>query len=90
MQSFELKMDSRYICILDKMQKRSQNWRMSKTPLKGTYYNKIFPINTEPLSVDTMNQVREFAKKIKDVKQTNMLELVEYCFEQLSESLWRD
>ena len=57
---------------------------------KGTYYNKIFPINTEPLSVDTMNQVREFAKKIKDVKQINMLELVENCFEQLSESLWRD
>lgn len=57
---------------------------------KGTYYNKIFPINTEPLSVDTINQVREFAKKIKDVKQTNMLELVEYCFEQLAESLWGD
>ena len=40
--------------------------------------------------LDFLNQVREFAKKIKDVKQINMLELVEYCFEQLSESLWRD
>lgn len=57
---------------------------------KGTYYNNIFPINTEPLSVDTMNQVRKFAEKIKDIEQTNMLELVEYCFEQLSESLWGD
>ena len=50
---------------------------------KGSYYSKIFPINTEPLSVDTMNQVREFAKKIKGIKETNMLTFVEYCFQQL-------
>lgn len=30
--------------------------------------------------LDFLNQVREFAEKIKDVEQTNMLELVEYCF----------
>ena len=57
---------------------------------KGLYYSKIFPINTEPLSVDTINQIREFAKKIKGIKETNMLTFVEYCFQQLpGESLWR-
>lgn len=50
---------------------------------KGGYYNKIFPINTEPLSVDTINQIREFAKKIRGIKETNMLDFVEYCFQQL-------
>ena len=60
-----------------------------ETSQKGTYYSKIFPINTEPLSVDTMNQVREFAQKIKGIKETNMLAFIEYCFEQLpGENLW--
>lgn len=40
---------------------------------KGSYYTKIFPINTKPLSIDTVNQVRIFAKKIDGVKETNML-----------------
>lgn len=47
---------------------------------KGSYYTKIFPINTKPLSIDTVNQVRIFAKKIDGVKETNMLAFVEYCF----------
>lgn len=58
---------------------------------KGTYYNKIFPINTEPVSNDTLKQIRTFASKIKGVKQTNMLEFVEYCFEQVpNEKLWEE
>lgn len=58
---------------------------------KGTYYSRIFPINTDPVSVDTLNQIRTFAKRIKEVKQTNMLEFVEYCFEQLpDENLWEE
>lgn len=36
---------------------------------KGTYYSKIFPINTEPVSNDTLKQIRLFASKIKGVKQ---------------------
>lgn len=52
---------------------------------KGGYYSKVFPINTEPLSVDTINQIREFAKKIRGIKETNMLDFVEYCFQQLPE-----
>lgn len=56
---------------------------------KATYYTKIFPINTESLSIDTLNQVRTFAKKIKDIKETNMLQFIEYCFEQMpGENLW--
>lgn len=58
---------------------------------KGTYYSKIFPINTEPLSSDTLKQIRTFASKIKNVKQTNMLEFIEYCFEQIpKENLWEE
>lgn len=58
---------------------------------KGTYYSRIFPINTDPVSVDTLNQIRTFAKRIKEVRQTNMLEFVEYCFEQIpDENLWEE
>lgn len=58
---------------------------------KGTYYSKIFPINTEPVSSDTLKQIRTFASKIKSVKQTNMLEFIVYCFEQIpNEKLWEE
>ena len=58
---------------------------------KGSYYTKIFPINTGPLSVDTVNQVRIFAKKIEGIKETNMLAFVEYCFQQMSGvKLWEE
>ncbi|WP_026836118.1 hypothetical protein [Eubacterium xylanophilum] len=54
---------------------------------KGTYYSRIFPINTDPISADTLNQVREFASKLNGIKETNMLCFIEYCFGQISESL---
>ena len=58
---------------------------------KGSYYSKIFPINTEPVSSDTLRQIRLFASKIEGVKQTNMLEFIEYCFEQIpNEKLWEE
>jgi hypothetical protein len=58
---------------------------------KGTYYSKIFPINTDPVSVDTVNQVRTFAAKIKGIRETNMLSFIEYCFQQMpGESLWEE
>ena len=56
---------------------------------KGTYYSKIFPVNTEPVSTDTIKQIRTFAARIRYVKQTNMLEFIEYCFKQLPDiELW--
>lgn len=58
-----------------------------KDSQKGTYYNKIFPINTKPKSEDTLDQVRTFANKLKGIKETNMLCFIEYCFKQISESL---
>lgn len=58
---------------------------------KGTYYSKIFPINTNPLSVDTLNQVKIFASKIRGVKETNMLEFIEYCIQQIpNQKLWEE
>ncbi len=57
---------------------------------KGTYYNKIFPINKKPMSVDTVNQIRYFAAKLKGIQQTNMLEFVDYCFGFIAEDLWEE
>lgn len=58
---------------------------------KGKYYSKIFPINTDPVSADTLMQIKTFASKIRNVEQTNMLEFVKYCFEQIpGEKLWED
>ena len=54
---------------------------------KGTYYSRIFPINTDPVSADTLNQVRVFASKLNGIKETNMLCFIDYCFGQISESL---
>ncbi|MFV0527797.1 MAG: hypothetical protein ACK5MN_03605 [Lachnospiraceae bacterium] len=50
---------------------------------KGKYYSKIFPINTEPVSLDTKKQVITFANKIKHVRQTNLSEFISYCLLQL-------
>ena len=33
--------------------------------------------------MDTLNQIKSFAEKLKGVRQTNMLEFIEYCFEQM-------
>ncbi|MBO5176683.1 MAG: hypothetical protein J6C07_04770 [Lachnospiraceae bacterium] len=56
---------------------------------KGEYYKKIFPINTQPMSYKTIDQVRAFAQSIKGIKETNLLEFVEYCIQQLpGETLW--
>ena len=46
---------------------------------KGSYYSKIFPINQDPFSNDTLDQIRLFSKKLENVKETNLLEYVHYC-----------
>lgn len=50
---------------------------------KGTYYSRIFPINTQPLSHDTINQVKTFADKVKGIRDTNILEFIDYCIEKI-------
>lgn len=47
---------------------------------KGSYYSKVFPVNTEPMSFDTIAQVTGFYNKIKNVKETNLKVFVEYCY----------
>ena len=46
---------------------------------KGTYYSKVFPINQKPLSIDTLDQIRLFSNKLASVKETNLLQYVNYC-----------
>ena len=47
---------------------------------KGSFYSKVFPVNTEPKSLDTINQVTGFYNKIKNLKETNLKVFVEYCY----------
>lgn len=47
---------------------------------KGSFYSKVFPVNTEPKSLDTINQVTGFYNKIKSLKETNLKVFVEYCY----------
>ncbi len=63
----------------DVMMKAGIMGKRIKDSQKGTYYQKYFPINAEPLSVETINQVRTFAGKLSGIKETNLLEFVEYC-----------
>ncbi len=49
---------------------------------KGTYYSRVFPINTDPVSLNTINQVVEFYRKVENVKSTNLEEFAGYCYEQ--------
>ena len=46
---------------------------------KGSYYSKIFPINQNPFSNDTLDQIRLFSGKLENIKETNLLEYVHYC-----------
>ena len=46
---------------------------------KVTYYAKIFPINTHPLSPDTISEVKTFRDKLTRTNRTNMLEFIDYC-----------
>lgn len=43
---------------------------------KGKSYEKIFPINRDELSIDTIDQVKIFKEKMEGVKNTNLLEFV--------------
>lgn len=46
---------------------------------KGSYYSKIFPINQSPVTNDTLEQIRLFSNKLDTVKETNLMDYVNYC-----------
>lgn len=53
---------------------------------KGNYYSRIFPINTNPPTRDSMAQIKSLREKLSKVKDTNMTEFIDYCL-SITESL---
>ena len=52
---------------------------------KGLYYSKVFPINQEPFSTDTLEQIHVLSKTLQGVKETNLLEYVDYCLSLINQ-----
>ena len=52
---------------------------------KGSYYSKVFPINREPLTHDTIDQIHILSKQLREVKETNLLEYVQYCLSLINQ-----
>lgn len=52
---------------------------------KGSYYSKIFPINQDPFSNDTLDQIRLFLKRLENVKETNLQEYIYYCLSLINQ-----
>lgn len=60
------------------------NTRKISDDEKGTYYAEIFPINSEPLSLNTIQEIETFRDKLKSVNKTssNLIDLVAYCLDR--------
>ena len=52
---------------------------------KGSYYSKVFPINQDPFSNDTLEQIQVLSKKLQEVKESNLLEYVNYCLSLINQ-----
>ena len=52
---------------------------------KGSYYSKIFPINQDPFSNDTLDQIRLFLKRLENVKESNLQEYIYYCLSLINQ-----
>jgi hypothetical protein len=52
---------------------------------KGSFYSKVFPINHEPFSNDTLKQIELFSKKISNINETNLMEYVDYCLSLINQ-----
>lgn len=50
---------------------------------KGAYYTKIFPINSKPLSNDTLTEVQTLRQFIEKSKHTNLNDFIDYCLSLL-------
>lgn len=52
---------------------------------KGNYYSKVFPINHDPVTNDTLDQIQLLSNKLKNVNETNLLEYVNYCLSLINQ-----
>lgn len=50
---------------------------------KGTYYTKVFPINKEGITIDTVKQVTLLRDKLKNISNTNLTSFIDYCLKQI-------
>ena len=54
-----------------------------KNSEKGTFYQKIFPINSKPRSDDSLVEVQTLNDKLKPITSTNLNEFIDYCLSLL-------
>ena len=61
------------------------NTRKISDDEKGTYYTEIFPINSEPLSLNTIQEIELFRDKLNSVNKnhSNLVDLVVYCLDRV-------
>lgn len=52
---------------------------------KGSYYDKIFPINKKPLSDDTVYEVNTLKAHLSSSNRTNMVVFIDYCLSLLNQ-----
>ena len=52
---------------------------------KGSYYSKVFPINQNHFTNDTLEQIQILSEKLRKVKETNLLEYVDYCLSLINQ-----
>ena len=52
-----------------------------KNEQKGSYYFKTFPINSEPFSMNSYNEIEDLMNKLKLVKNNNLNEFLKYCLD---------
>ena len=64
---------------LDKVMERAKIKTKKKTNSKGEVYEKIFPMNEGPRTQKTIDEVKQFADKIRNVNGSNLIRFVEYC-----------
>lgn len=52
---------------------------------KGNYYSKIFPVNDDKLSNDTLEEIKEFRKRIESVSSStsNLILFIDYCIKNV-------
>ncbi len=50
---------------------------------KGEYYARVFPVNSKPLSDDTLKEILTLRNFVEKSRNTNLLEYIDYCLSLL-------